>query len=155
MAQAALSTNAVSQALQGFAGETGVLTAEGALPVEYLAVGDRIVTRSGLRVLRGVTVQVVRRITMVWIGGDTLGVGRPAASLVIAPGQAILIRDWRAQALFGKAQAMIAAGRLIDGELIRPVAMTNMRLYSLYFDSDEVIYAGGLELGCAAARVAA
>jgi len=31
-----------------------VFTADGALPVEFLSPGDRIVTRSGMRVLRGI-----------------------------------------------------------------------------------------------------
>lgn len=33
---------------------TVVLTADGALPVEYLSPGDRIVTRAGMRVLRDI-----------------------------------------------------------------------------------------------------
>lgn len=31
---------------------TTILTLEGALPVEYLCAGDRIVTRAGMRILR-------------------------------------------------------------------------------------------------------
>lgn len=37
----------------GIALGTHVLTADGSLPVEYLQAGDRIVTRSGMRTLRG------------------------------------------------------------------------------------------------------
>lgn len=33
---------------------TIVLTLDGALPVEYLSVGDRIITRAGMRVLRDI-----------------------------------------------------------------------------------------------------
>jgi hypothetical protein len=38
----------------GIALGTHVLTADGTLPVEYLEAGDRIVTRSGMRTLRGI-----------------------------------------------------------------------------------------------------
>lgn len=37
----------------GIARGTLVLTADGTLPVEYLDAGDRIITRSGIRTLRG------------------------------------------------------------------------------------------------------
>lgn len=38
----------------GFAKGTAILTAEGALPVEYLEPGDRIVTRSGMQPLKNI-----------------------------------------------------------------------------------------------------
>ncbi len=38
----------------GIAAGTVVLTADGALPVDFLEPGDRVVTRSGLRVLRDI-----------------------------------------------------------------------------------------------------
>ncbi len=36
---------------------TIIYTLDGALPVEYLAPGDRIITRAGMRVLRGISRQ--------------------------------------------------------------------------------------------------
>jgi len=156
MAQAATEMDSgLSQTLRGLAASTVVLTADGALPVEHLGAGDRIITRSGLRLVRRVSVQAMRRAAMVRIGVDTLGVGRPDASVLVAPGQGILIRDWRAMALFGMALAMIPAMRLVDGELIRTEAASDVRLYGLHFDRDEVIYAGGLEIGCTPETVTA
>lgn len=38
---------------------TIVYTLDGALPVEYLNAGDRIITRAGARVLRGISAGVV------------------------------------------------------------------------------------------------
>lgn len=146
-------TVAVALDLQGMAAGTTVMTAEGALPVEFLAPGDRIVTRSGLRVLRGVVVQVVRRAAMVRVGTDTLGVGRPEAEVMLPAGQPVLVRDWRARAMFGQPRAMIPAGRLVDGQIIRSVAVSDVRLYRLAFAQDEVVYAGGLELACVAETV--
>jgi len=37
---------------------TIIYTLEGALPVEYLCIGDRILTRAGMRILRDVTTSV-------------------------------------------------------------------------------------------------
>ena len=134
---------------------TIVLTAAGALPVEYLSAADRIVTRSGLRALRGVTVTVLRRAAMVRIGVDTLGIGQPAAEVVVSAGQQVMIRDWRAQTMFGAAQALIPARLLVDGHWIRAEAKTDVRLFALKFETRDVVYAGGLELGCAPQRVTA
>jgi len=155
MRKSAFAVTDVALDLQGLARCTEVLTAEGSLPVDHLAAGDRIVTRSGLRVVRAVTVQVVRRAALVRIGTDTLGVGRPKAPIVVAAGQTVLIRDWRARALYGTASALVAASRLVDGRQIRAEARCDMRLFTLQFDTPEVIYAGGLELGCGADAIAA
>jgi len=141
--------------LQGLTAGTDVLTAEGALAVEHVSAGDRIVTRSGLRSLRAVSVRIVRCAAMVCIGVDTLGVGRPDRETLVPAGQHLMIRDWRATAMFGKPHAMIPAVRLVDGRLIRAAAQTDVRLFSLYFDGPEVIYAGGLELGCFAQTIPA
>jgi hypothetical protein len=44
---------------------------------------------------------------------------------------------------------LVAARRLVDGHWIRAEAKTDVRLFTLEFDAPEVVYAGGLELGCA------
>jgi len=155
MTKSAFGVRSVALASQGMLAGTDVLTADGALAVEHLAAGDRIVTRSGLRVLRGVTVQVVRRAALVRFGVDILGVGRPEAAVLVPAGQTVLIRDWRARAMYGCAQALIPAARLVDGQLIRAEAHGDLRLFGLHFDGPEVIYAGGLELGCVPQVVAA
>ena len=155
MTQPALAVHDVSRDVQGVVTGTPVLTADGALPVEYLAAGDRVVTRSGLRVLRGISVRVIRRAALVRIGSGTLGIGRPDADVLVPAGQPVLIRDWRAQAMFGTPTAMIAAGRLVDGHLIRHEAQCDVRIYALQFDAPEVVHAGGLELGCRPQRVTA
>ena len=60
---------------------------------------------------------------------DSLGVGKPADDVLVAADQPILIRDWRAKALFG--------------------------LFALHFDAPAVIFAGGLELACQPALIPA
>lgn len=148
MAQSASKVKTISPDLHGILAGTGVLTADGEMPVEFVMTGDRIVTRSGLRVLRRVQAQVLRRAVLVRIGAETLGVGQPAEDVLVPAGQPVLVRDWRAQAMFGTTQALVAARRLVDGHWIRAEAGKNVRLFALRFDSPEVIYAGGLELGC-------
>ncbi len=148
MTNSTIKTQDVALDLQGLVSGTLVLSAEGSLPVEYLTAGDRLVTRSGLRILRAVSVRVVRRASMVRIGRDMLGVGRPEADVMVPAGQPVMIRDWRAQVLRGRKTALIAAACLVDGQLIRAESKNNVRLFGLRFDGPEVIYAGGLELAC-------
>jgi hypothetical protein len=149
MKQSAFKVKESSPDVQGIVAWTVVLTAQGAMPVEFVVTGDRIVTRSGLRVLRAVSVQVLRRAALVRIGADTLGIGHPADDILVPAGQLILIHDWRAQAIFGTERGLVAARRLVDGHWIRAEAKTDVRLFTLEFDAPEVVYAGGLELGCA------
>ncbi|MBA4326444.1 MAG: hypothetical protein C0426_15830 [Rhodobacter sp.] len=127
-----------------------VRTLDGVLPVEYLTPGDRIVTRSGARRLTSVSVQSRKVVDLVRIRASTIGHDRPEQDLLVSPGQPILIRDWRAKAIFGVPVAAIPASRLADGEFVCMETHAQVRLFTLRFDEDEVIYAEGLELACPA-----
>ena len=51
---------------KGLVQGTVVMTADGALPVEYLEPGDRIVTRSGMRVLTGIDTPAPHRFKLMF-----------------------------------------------------------------------------------------
>ncbi len=140
----------VDTLVTGVTAGTTVLTLDGDLPVQYLAPGDRVITRSGARTLRAIDVTILTDAPMIRISASALGHDRPVDDLFVAPDQQILIRDWRAKALYGTDTAMVAAARLADGDYIRAEVVTEARLFTLHFDTDVVIYAGGLELACAA-----
>ncbi|MBP9952124.1 MAG: Hint domain-containing protein [Cypionkella sp.] len=134
----------------GIAMGTQVMTLDGALPVEYLSPGDRILTRGGTRRLAAIEVAVIHNAALIRICASTLGHDKPADDLLVSPDQPIWIRDWRAKALFGSDTAMIAAKRLADGQYIHGVCLPEARLYRLRFEQPCVIYAGNLELACEA-----
>lgn len=142
---------------RGFSIGTAVLALDGAIPVEYLSPGDWIITRGGARILRAVHVQVLHNVSAVRISAETLGPDRPEQDVLVAPDQPILVRDWRARAFCGTPQAKLPASRLIDGAYIHLETVPELRLFTLEFDDDVVIYAGGLEVVCAqtAVKVAA
>jgi len=145
-AQAAASTSDCG----GLAEGTRVLTLRGEQPVQDLRPGDRIITRdAGAQVLRRVSIRDLSGAAMTRLSPDSLGVGRPGADILLAPGQRILLRDWRAKALYGQAQAMVPVSRLIDGQYIAEVKVTRLRVFELEFDRQHVIYAEGLELASA------
>ena len=58
----------------------------------------------------------------------------------------MLIRDWRAKAMFGQPQAVVPAFELIDDEFIRDEGLQMLDLCILSFDRPHVIYAGGMEI---------
>ena len=57
----------------------------------------------------------------------------------------MLVRDWRARALFGEDQALVRADRLADGTFVKRVTAPVLRTFSLAFDQPEVVYAEGTE----------
>lgn len=132
----------------GFVPGTVLLTQAGEIPVEFLSPGDRIITRdAGLVRL----VHVHHRHTLaraISFAAGSLGDTRPDQDLVLPDAQVVLIRDWRARAMFGTAQAMVRADALVDGEFIRDLGLQWMRLIQLQFATPHVVYAGGLELSC-------
>lgn len=134
----------------GMLSGTMVRTLDGVLPVDYLTPGDRIVTRAGMRRVTSISVVSRKMIDLVRIRASTMGHDRPDRDLLVSPGQPILIRDWRAQAIFGVPVAAVPAARLADGEFVCLETHRNVRLFTLRFDEDEVIYAEGLELACPA-----
>jgi hypothetical protein len=132
-----------SKDLTGHGAGTLVMTLEGEIPVEHLSVGDRVITRSGARTLKAVAARLVKGAFV--IAPHTLGHDRPEAEVAVGPTQKLLLRDWRARALYDRDQAQVPVARLVDGEYISAAAGP-VRLWRLGFDREEVIYAGGLEL---------
>ncbi|WP_390913998.1 Hint domain-containing protein [Pseudosulfitobacter sp. SM2401] len=123
-----------------------IFTSDGEIPVEYLAPGDRIVTRdAGMVELRNIT---SLRITApaVAIKAGSLGHTRPEHNVILPAAQHVLVRDWRAQSMFGVPNAVVQAGQLIDGEFITDLGARNMNLFHLTFDKTHVVYADGLEI---------
>jgi hypothetical protein len=137
----------------GFSAENIVLTLAGEMPASEISIGDRVITRdSGVAIVRSVTsrqaaVQAVR------ILAGSLGHTRPECDVMLPSGQPILVRDWRAQAMFNTRQAMVPAYRLIDGEFITDAGTQEMSLYHLHFDAPHILYVEGLELASDAATM--
>lgn len=133
----------------GLAPGTTVLTMEGEIPVEFLNPGDRIITRRGVRKLKAIMRHTLPEGTpRVVVTSDALG-GKPATDVTLMPAQRILVRDWRAQALWGKDIAAPQVARLVDGNFIRTETKGTQIMLSLYFGAPEMIYADGLELASA------
>ncbi len=129
----------------GIAPGTAVMTLDGLLPVEHLLPGDRVITRCGIAILQDIR---VHEDPGPCLAVSNTGPGRPRDSVAFGAGQTILLRDWRARAMFGRASAVVALSRLADGEAVAPAATAPARLIEPVFATPQVIYAGGLEVLC-------
>ena len=132
----------------GFVAGTVLYTREGEAPVEFLSPGDRLITRDAgmVRLTRIHHRRVVSR--AISFAAGSLGHNRPEQDLILPAAQLVLIRDWRAQAMFGVDQALVRAEALVDDEFIRDLGVQKMHLHQLEFDAPHVIYVGGVELSC-------
>lgn len=132
---------------------TPVLTLEGDMPVEHLLPEDRIITRAGSVLLSEITSDDVAAPDMLRVSARALGHDRPDEDMLLPAGQPILIRDWRARALFGSMQATVPLKRLVDGQYIRPEPVERIRMIRLTLPRASVIYAGTLEVATLAIPV--
>jgi hypothetical protein len=137
----------------GIAPGAMVLTATGERAVQDLVPGDRIITRDGIRRLRAVTRHQIGAAAVI-VSSQALGHDRPSADVVLGADQPILLRDWRAEALYGSPTAVVALARLVDGEYIRRAGSDPVEVLNLQFDTPCVIYVSGLELACPGALTA-
>ncbi len=115
---------------------TGVLTADGELPVEFLVPGDRIVTfdRGLVRLARldycDIAAQEVLKVRP-----SVLDPSTRASDVLFAARQQVLLRDWRARALWNRSVALVEARRLVDGEYVmRLEGEAPLRLFRLIFN---------------------
>ncbi|WP_264213773.1 Hint domain-containing protein [Leisingera thetidis] len=130
---------------------TMVLTREGARAAQALAAGDSIITRTqGMARIEAVRSRRAM-LQAVSFRAGSLGGTRADSDLTVPWDQRILVRDWRAKAMFGQPQAVVPAYELVDGEFIRDLGLQMMDLTILEFSRPHVIYAGGMELAAAAA----
>ncbi|SFG19228.1 Hint domain-containing protein [Palleronia marisminoris] len=139
----------------GLAAGIRVMTLEGPLPVEFLQPGDRIVTRQGVRDLLAIRVSVRQKARAVTIRASALGHHRPEADITVAADHGILVRDWRARALYDADQATVPAANLVDGAHITLRTVAELRSFDLIFDEPQVVYAEGTEVAMTTAMVSA
>ncbi len=128
---------------------TTLLTLDGEIPVEFVSVGDKLITRD-TGVSKIIHIQrTTRKVRSIAFAAGSLGDTRPESDTLLAGDQMVLIRDWRARALFSSERALVAARSLIDGEFITDLGEQDQTLIQIFCDSPHILYAGGLELGTA------
>ena len=145
----AMSALGIGQAAGGVSPDAQIMTADGIIPAAFLSPGDRIITRRGIRPLRAILRRNLRPgAPCVLVSKDALG-GKPERDAILLPGQRVLIRDWRAKAMWNREAAAPQLRQLVDGQYIRWVEDGPEAVLQLHFGQPEIIYADGLELASA------
>ncbi len=136
-----------------FVAGTIVLTAEGAIPVELLGPGDRIITRNtGIMKIGGIA--FFRRFgDFVTIAAGSLGPQMPQRDTVLAADHPILLRGRLAMDASGQTSCLVAAVDLAQA-LPEVTGLALLRggekkMVHLTLETNQIVYADGLETLCA------
>ncbi len=141
---------------------THILTPAGERAVQNLSVGDRIVTRDhGVQAIRWIgstrlpanALAARPDLRPVRIAAGALGPNTPVRDLSLSRQHRVLVRDWRADVLFGSPDGVLTpAFTLINDTTVRVVDdsatykdVGGVEYFHIAFDTHEVIYSEGLE----------
>ena len=137
-------------AAHGFPVGTHILTDTGPVAVETLTAGDLVLTRNGgAQPILSVDT-VTRRARAIKFSEACFGRTGPICDMLLPEEQPVLIRDWRARALFGQSQAMVCAGQLVDDTFIHDIGPRRFLLFRLDLGRARVVQGFGIDLGTAA-----
>lgn len=131
-----------------FARGTLIDTPDGPRPIEDIAVGDLVNTLDrGPQPVRWTgcaTVPARGNLAPIRIAAGALGPGLPVRDLLVSPAHRMAIRGWRAQALFGQDEILVATKDLVNETTIRPSAdLLTVDYHHIMFDRHELVIANG------------
>jgi Hint domain-containing protein/VWA domain-containing protein len=135
---------------------TQILTPDGPVAIETLEAGDRVITRDhGVRPIRwiGATslspgyIAARPALRPVLIRQGALGENVPQQDLRLSRQHRILVRDWRAEVMFGvEGGVLVPAFSLCnDSTVIEERPTEEVTYIHMAFDNHEVVYADGVE----------
>lgn len=128
-----------------FVAGTRILTPQGEVAVEELAPGDLVCTKdNGPQPLRWIgrrRVAATGAFAPIRIAAGTFGDHR---ALTVSPLHRVLIRDRRAELLFGEAEVLVAARDLVDDARVRAMPGGSVDYVHLLFDAHQVVFSEGL-----------
>ena len=130
----------------GLVAGTLILTGDGALPIEFLSPGDRIISRAhGMVHLTGIEA-ATETLHMVRVYPGALGTNTPEHLTMMPSAQRVLLRDTRVKQFSPAAQTVVPVGCLVDDATITDMGRRETRVFRLSFERPEVVYADGIEI---------
>ncbi len=128
-----------------FVSGTNVETPEGPVAVEDLVPGDMVLTLDdGPQPLRWSgrrRVEARGDMAPISIGAGTFG---DHGEVLVSPLHRVLVRDQRAELMFGEAEVLVAARDLIDDRAIRRRSGGSVEYVHLMFDRHQILISDGL-----------
>ena len=134
---------------------TGILTNNGEVPVETLKAGDLVKCGDGaVRPIRWIGGRKVDADMMalhpslrpVELAQGSLGKDLPTQVLRLSQQHRVVLRDWRAELLFGCFEVMVTAKSLVNDTDIRKVSDENgIEYFHILLDDHQSVFANGVE----------
>lgn len=132
---------------------TLIRTDRGRVPVEEVETGDMVWTLDdgpqpvrwiGSRRIGSDELRHDPSLRPIRIAPGALGDKRPRRPLTVSPQHRVLLRDWRAQLLFGESEMLVAAKGLINDRTIRADHEADeVEYFHLLFDTHQIIETDG------------
>ncbi len=145
-----LTFEGIEEIVPCFTPGTRMVTSRGAVAIEKLREGDRIITRdNGFQEVRWIGQRHVNRHWMnkaahlqpVRIREGALGRGLPSRDMLVSPNHRMLIFDKMASAYFGDSEVLVAAKHLTGRPGIEQAEVSSVSYIHLMFDHHEVVFA--------------
>lgn len=140
--------------LAGFGPGVQLATPEGEMPVEWLATGDRLVTRDGApapvlwltrRHLRREALARTPELRPVEFAAGAVGPGTPTHATTLAPATRVLLTGWKVELCAGVDNGLAKLSGLADGTAIRTPASPEGTYYTyVLLPAHAVVRANGL-----------
>lgn len=127
---------------------TKLETPTGDVLVEEISIGDYVLTAdSGAQAVRWIgsrKLKATRATTPIRIKAGALGEHMPSSDLLVSPAHRVLISGWRAQALFGEPEYLVAAKDLVnDHTIVVAYDVKEVEYFHLLFDKHEIVNSNG------------
>jgi len=136
-----------------FAAGTSILTADGERAIEDLKVGDRVLTHDRAeQVLRWIgscrldqaALGYNPKMRPVRITAGALGANLPEVDLLVSPQHRVFVRSAIAKRMFGQAEVLVPANKLVDLPGIAIATdVSEVTYFHMMFDRHELVYSNG------------
>ncbi len=129
-----------------------IATARGAVPVEALRLGDRVITRDnglqeigwiGSRRLNGRQLLGNRHLRPILIRKGALGGGLPSRDMLLSPNHRVLVASDQTQLYFEEREVLCAAKHLVNNRGIHDVDTLGVTYYHFMCARHEVVLSDG------------
>lgn len=134
---------------------TRIATPYGALPVEDLREGDKVLTKdngpqavcwAGARRMSGARLYTMPELRPIRIRAGAFGIDRPDDELLVSPEHRMLVKGPAAQALYNTPEVLVRARDLVNGaSVVQDLRLREVTYVHLLLPSHQVIWANGVE----------
>lgn len=134
---------------------TKIATPYGAIPVQDLREGDKILTKdngpqeicwSGARRMTGARLYTMPELRPIRIRAGAFGIARPDDELLVSPEHRLLVKGAVSRALFNTPEVLVRARDLVNGgSVVQDLHLREVTYVHLLLSSHQVIWANGIE----------